>query len=594
MSILCFADMRQFFKQIAASAVGMFLGSLAALLTLPIFFAVVFKVSQTGLAPIEDKSVLHLDLHGRLVEKARPLDFDFLSRSPFSEDERGTGLYELIRALELAKADPRVKGLFLQLREFEAGWASIEALRRAIKDFASGGKFVYAYGERMDEASYYLATAAERVFLQPQGDLELNGLAVREAFLKGLFQKLEMQPRIFRAGKFKAAVEPLLFEKMSEENRQQNQTLVDDLWAVAREAFRRPGKLDDDAVDRAAAGLEVNSAQDALDKGLVHQLAYEDEVLDLLAERTVGAGQDPRYATPGQLLREPRKPASAQNRIAVIFAEGEIVPGSGDRRSIGSKAFVEALDEARSDEKVKAIVVRINSPGGDALASDVIWRELSVADKDLPVVASMGDVAASGGYYMAAGARYIFAEAGTLTGSVGVFGVLFDTEDFFRNKLGVSFDRVVSHPYADIGNSNREMTEFEREKIQSGVERVYGRFVDVVRESRKLGEGSDPATFAEGRVWSGLRAKELKLVDEIGGLGSAVKKAAELAGVSDYSLDLYPRDKDPVKQLVQMLSGETARALVKGTPFEGARERLSTVPFKPGIYARLPFDLKIR
>lgn len=586
--------MKQFLKQVAASALGMTLGALAAFIIIPVLIALMFKVAQTGVERIEEKSILHLDLHGRLVERAKPLDFDFLSRFPFSEDERGTGLYELTRSLELAKTDSRVQGLFLELHDLDAGWASIETLRRAIKDFAQTGKFVYAYAETMDEATYYLASAAERVFLQPNGDLELNGLAVSEAFLKGLFQKLEMQPRIFRVGKFKAAIEPLVLEKMSDENRQQNQTLVGDLWTVIREGFIRPGQLDPETIDTIASGLEVNSAQDAMERGFIHQLAFQDEVLDILSEKTVGLDEKPRYVTPGQLLREPKSRSTAQDKIAIIFAEGDIVSGTGDRNSIGSRAFVEALEEARSDENVKAIVVRINSPGGDALASDVIWRELSVTDKEIPVVASMGDVAASGGYYIAAGARHIFAEAGTITGSIGVFGLLFDTEDFFRNKLGVGFDRVVSHPYADIGAANREMTEFERGKIQSSVERVYGRFVDVVRESRKLGEDADAGAFAEGRVWSGLRAKELKLVDEIGGLDAAVKKAAELAGAVKYDLDLYPREQEPMKQILEMLAGETAEALIKGTPLELVRARFSSLPFKPGVYTRLPFDLKVR
>ncbi|MCM2280281.1 MAG: signal peptide peptidase SppA [Bdellovibrionaceae bacterium] len=594
--------MKSFIKQVAASALGMVLGVCAALVIIPAIAALFFKLAQSGIGPIEDKSVLHLDLHGRLVEKARPLDFDFISTSPFSEDERGTGLYELTRALELAKTDSRIQGLYLELDGLETGWASIETLRRAIQDFSKSGKFVYAYAETLDEATYYLATAAERTFMQPNGDLEMNGLSVSTPFLKGLFEKLEMQPRIFRVGKFKAAIEPLILEKMSEENRQQNQTLVMDLWTVIREAFRQPGKLDDTSLDRIASELEVNSARDAFDKGLIHQLAYEDEVLDLLAEKTVGPEEDVRYVTPGQLLRETKAKSgttsgassTAKDKIAILFAEGEIVSGSGDRNSIGSRSFVEALDEARSDEHVKAIVVRINSPGGDALAADVIWREISVTNEEIPVVASMGDIAASGGYYMAAGARQIFAEAGTLTGSIGVFGILFDTEDFFRNKMGVNFDRVVSHPYADIGSFNREMTEFEREKIQGQVERVYHRFVQVVRDGRKLPETVDASAFAEGRVWSGLRAKELKLIDEIGGLDAAVRKAAEFAGIADYSLDIYPRDEDPFKRFLELLSGETARALLQGTPLSQLRETVSALPLRSGVYARIPFDLKVR
>lgn len=586
--------MKQFFKQMMASALGMIIGLWLAFLIVPLIIVVFFKAMQGAVEPIQEKSVLRLDLHGRLVEKARPLDFDPFSLSPFSMSERGTGLYEVTKALEMAKKDKRIQGLLLKLDGLDAGWASIEALRRAILDFGQSGKFVYAYAETMDEATYFLATAAERIFLQPNGGLEMNGLAMEQAFMKGLLQKLEVQPRIFRVGKFKAAIEPLTLDKMSEDNRQQNQMLLTDIWAIVREGIRKPGRLEPDAIDKMASGLDIVTAQDAFDKGFVQQLAYDDEVAALLSEKTVGPDEPPRYVSAGQLLREPRAMKRVKEKIAVFFVEGEIVGGYGGRGLAGSRAFVEDLEDARSDENVKAIVVRVNSPGGDALASDVIWRELSVTDQEIPVVASMSDVAASGGYYVAAGARHIVAEAGTLTGSIGVFGVLLDAEDFFRNKLGVSFDRVVSHPYADIGSFNREMTEFEREKIQSSVESVYGRFVSVVRDSRKLGNDIEASAFAEGRVWSGLRAKEMRLVDEIGGLDTALKRAALIAGLEHYEVDFYPREEEPLKRLAELLAGETVRAVLAGTPFERAWQSLVAVPLKSGTYARIPFDVRIR
>jgi len=600
-------SMKQMIKSIFASALGTFFGILTFLVIGPILIGVMVHVFQGRTEPVLDKSVLVLDLHGELVEKSRPLDFNFFSSDPFSEDERAVGLFELSHALRQAKTDSRIVGVYVRIRNFQAGWAAAEALRREILEFRNSGKFVYAYSEILDESTFFLATAAEKIFLQPNGEMEFNGLALSMPFLKGLLQKLEIEPRIFRIGKFKAAVEPLTLEKMSEENRQQNQTLVNDVWAVARQAYRNPEKLaQNEDIDRIAAGLEVISPNQALAAGMVQQLAFEDEVRDLMAEKTVGKNEDPRFVSPGQLIGPllGKKPSPLKNKVAIIFAEGEIVQGSSLRGTIGAKGFIEALEEARADENTKAIVVRINSPGGDALASDVIWRELSITDAEIPVVASLGDIAASGGYYIAAGAREIVAEASTITGSIGVFGVLLNSEDFFRNKLGVSFDRVVSHPYADIGNANRPMTEFERERIQSNVERVYTRFVEVVKSSRKLGDDVDPAMFAEGRVWSGMRAKELKLIDQIGGLDSAVRKAAELAELGEnYELDVYPRPEEPFKQIMQMLSGQTVEAMVG---FFGVSEAKSVLAelrksnnkwseslWKSGVYARLPFELKI-
>ncbi len=588
--------MKQFFKKVLASAIGMFLGLLAALIFIPLVIAIFVKGMQGRIEPIEDKSVLLLDLHGRLVEKARPLDFDFFSRSPFSDDERGTGLYELTKAIDIAKKDKRIKGLYLQIGHIEAGWATTEALRRAILDFRTSEKFVYAYSESYDERTYYLATAADKIFMQPNGDIEFNGLEMISPFLKGLFVKLDVQPRIFRVGKFKAAVEPLILDKMSDENREQSKTLVDDLWTVVKTEIAGPRKLSPEAIDLLAEGLKISSAEEALAAKLVDQLAFEDEVKDLISQDTVGIDEDPEFVTPGQLLHNLGiETTTGKNKIAVVFAEGEIVGGSGDLDSIGSREFVETLDEARQDEDVKAIVLRVNSPGGDALASDVIWRELAITDKEIPVVSSMGDVAASGGYYIAAAGREIFAENATITGSIGVFGIMFGMEDFWAKKFAINFDRVVTHPYSDIGSSTRPMTEAEQARIQSDVERVYTRFVSVVRDSRKLDKDLDPGMFAEGRVWSGTRAKTLKLVDHIGGLQDAIKRAAELAELGDdYELETYPKPEEPFQMLFELVSGETARSIFSREGLlREVRNAVGGFPFTSGVYARLPFDLHV-
>ncbi len=591
--------MKNFFKNIAVTIIGVFIALLLFVMIVPAVVMTVTKMAQDREGAIQEKSILHVKVKGPFEEYARPFDFDiFAGGSPFSQDNRALPLFETIAGIDAAKDDKRIQGLYLEIRHFEAGWAGVSELHRAIKSFAEAGKFVYAYGDSFDEKSYYLATAAEKIFMAPAGELELNGLSVSSTFLKGLLEKLDVQPRIFRVGKFKAAVEPLIANKMSEENRLQNKTLVDDIWGIARKEISRFAGEKPDSIDEAAGDLRIRSAENAADNGFITELSYEDQVEDLMKEKTVGKEEELRLVHPIHLLHEDRAVGeSADKKIAIVFAEGEITSGSGTRDSVGSEGIVADLQEAAEDENVKAIVVRVNSPGGDALASDVIWRKIKKIDETIPVIVSFGDVAASGGYYMSAGARYIVAEATTITGSIGVFGVLFDTEKFFRGKLGVEFDQVGTHPYADIGNFNREMTELEKQVIQESVTRVYGRFLTVVREGREFKDANKVEELAEGRIWSGLRAKELGLVDELGGLSLAIEKAAQLGSVSKpYPIEVFPRNDDPISILLERFAVESRvilpEWLLKLSAHAG--EYAKTLDVKPGAYARMLYDLEIR
>jgi len=351
--------------------------------------------------------------------------------------------------------------------------------------------------------------------------------------------------------------------------------------------------------------MEATSANQAKKLGLVTDLMFEDEVEDLMRDDTVGKDKEIELVTPGRLLRGQKPKALGKGKkIALIFAEGDIESGPGGNESIGSEGLRQDLVDLKADKNVAAVVLRVNSPGGDALASDVIWRELMITDEEVPVVASMGDVAASGGYYIASAARHIFAEPTTITGSIGVFGVLFNSEKFFRNKAGVSFDRVVTHPHADIGNSNRPMTKDEAAIIQGDVERVYKRFLDVVQESRGYEKREDLESIAEGRVWSGLRAKEIGLVDELGGLNQAIAKAAELAQLGkDYEIEIFPKEVDPFTRLIEQFSGDML-SRVFGTESVAVVQRLGEIAKRiPAqarklrshvlIQARMPADLQI-
>jgi len=607
--------MKSFFKNILSTVIGMIVATVITGLIFVAFIALLIQGAGHGAsASVEKNSILHLRMRGELIDKHRPLDFEiFGDRSIFKED-RTLGLWEMTRAIEAAKSDKRIDGIYLEIRDFDAGWASLTALHDKIEEFRRDShKWVYAYGDTYSSKAYYLATSADKIFVQPYGELEFQGLSMSEPFVKGLLDKLEVEPKIFRVGKFKAATEPLFLDHMSPENRKQNQDLLDDVWTVIRKATSVSQKLDEKRVDEIAANLLGVSAADAKKVGLVADTMFEDEVEDAMKDMTIFKDKKPsdkdkddkddelRFVSAGQLLHDSRAQASlkgkGKKKIAVIFAEGEIGSGEGGRDSIGSESFREDLMDAREDEDVEAIVVRINSPGGDALASDVIWREMMKTDEQLPVVISMGDVAASGGYYMASAGRYIFAEPTTITGSIGVFGLMFNFQKFLNHKVYTNFDRVVTHPYADIGDGTRPMTPFEAKQIQSQVERTYKRFLDVVQEGRGYEKREDLESIAEGRVWSGSRALDLGLVDEMGGLDKAIKKAAEFASLKDhdYSIEIFPSDSDSLMQFLERFSGDTIESWMG--PQMMARLHLLQVYLpsmpKPGVYTRMMKSIDI-
>lgn len=591
---------QSFFTSVLGSFFGSFFGVgfaiFAAMIVIPTLLIVAFSGQRYAVVePVKDKSILHIDLQGSLEEKRRPMNFNLLGgRSIF--DERTVGLYELNEAIDLAKADKRVYGIYLTIRDFNAGWASITSLRRKLQEFTASGKWVYVYAERLNEMGYYLATAASQIFLQPHGDMEFNGLAAQEMFLKGLAEKLDIQPVIFRVGKFKSAVEPFTRDSMSAENREQTLTLIDDIWKEVLSAGAAVAKTEPEQINEIASSLRVASAESAKAEKLVHETAFADLVEDRMRAFTVGKDNDLELVSPSRLLRDSsqKKRGRSKKKIAVIFADGEIRSGGSAPDVIGSTDLREEILNARSDDDVVAIVLRVNSPGGDALASDVIWRELRQSDEELPVVVSMGDVAASGGYYIASAARYVFAEPTTVTGSIGVFGLLFNTEKFFKNKAGIRFDRAVTNPYADMGSSMREMTSHETQVIQGEVDRIYQRFLDVVQQSRGYEEKRDLEAIAEGRVWSGTRARELGLVDELGGLDQAIVKAAEYAEVKDYTVEVLPSETDSLKFWLEKLSEEMRIAI-----FGGVARKVKAVGEmfddhqKVKIRARLPFDIEI-
>lgn len=593
-------SVKNFIVNAFGSFFGSFFGTLFAVfisfILLPvIIIGLIAGQRHAVIEPIKDKSILHLDIRGTIKEKRRPIGFDLFG-GDWGLQDPPIGLFELNRAIDLAKKDSRIHGIYMTIRQFDAGWAAVSSLRRKLVEFAETGKWIYVYADRLNEMGYYLATAGTQIFLQPHGEIEFNGLAAHETFLKGLADKLEVEPIIFRVGKFKSAVEPFVQEKMSEENREQLSALIGDIWKEVLTAAAEVAKKDQSQIDELATSLQIVSAQSAKDAGFVHETAFADVVEDRMRAFTVGRGEELEFVNPGRLLRESAslKKRRAKKKIAVIFAEGEIHSGKGGTDTIGSEDLREEVKNARQDEDIVAIVLRVNSPGGDALASDVIWRELRLSDEEIPIIASMGDVAASGGYYIASAARYIFAEPTTITGSIGVFGLMFNTEKFFKNKVGISFDRAVTNPHADMGSFTRPITPTETKVIQSEVERIYKRFLDVIQESRGYEERKDLEEIAEGRVWSGIRARELGLVDELGGLDQAIAKAAEYANVKDYTIEVFPSDVETLRMIFERFAEDvTIRVFGERVKEVKAISRILDER-KPVIRARLPFDLTIK
>lgn len=552
---------KSFFKSMVASLLGILAAIFIAAFVIPMIFATVFSTSNWAKRePIESKSVLHLLLDGEIVDSAPTVE------SILEDGRAKIRLQRLIRAIRLAREDARIVGVVVDLRNPSMGWASATAIRRELLAFKEAKKFSFTYADRMNEMGFYIASGTDRTVMQPYGDVEMDGLASEIPFMKGLFSKLEVKPTIFRVGKFKAAVEPFILDKMSEENREQTRVLLEDIWSEARKGIAAAAKVSEEELDGWMSGLAIKSVDDAKRVRLVSDLMFTDE-FDTLVRSAAGWAPDAsqQFVSVARMALEGRKTSSkGKRKLALLIAEGEIVKGQGGRGQIGDDTFLSALYEIEEDPDVAAVVVRINSPGGDALASDILWRKMTVMDEKRPMVASLGDIAASGGYYMAVGARHIVAEPTTITGSIGVFGLLFNAESLFKNKLGVLFDRVATHKHSDHGGITRALTGEESASIQSSVERVYRRFINVVAQSRGFEKIEDLEAMAEGRVWSGTRAVQMGLVDELGGLDRAIAKAAELAGLGDdYVIETFPKPIDHFSKFFEALAdgSDTAAAV---------------------------------
>jgi protease-4 len=587
-----------FLKQILASAIGTFVAfGIFSLLSIFIVFGIIgfFVASHGGGSEssvvVEDKSILFINVEGEIAERRGAVDV--VQEVLYDEKPKTIGLYEMREALAEAAKDKKIKGIYLRLRYAESGWAKIETLRNLLKKFKKSGKFIIAYSEAYDEKLYYLATVANEILMYPLGEFEFNGIFSQSMFFKKTLAKLEVEPTLIRAGKFKSAGEMITQEKMSDENRLQVTELTQGLWnTVLAQIVEEQKQLTVEQLNQWAEKLEVFSAKTAYNAKLVSQLVPVEEVEKKLLQKSgLKADDEVRlvaWNSYADTAVATRSFLSKKDKVAVILAEGEIQMGSGSNNgTIYSDELSSLIRELDKDKEVKAVVLRIDSPGGSALASDVIWRSLEYLKKHKKVVASFSDVAASGGYYIAAGADYIYAEPTTITGSIGVFGMLFNAEKFFDNKLGITFDGVKTHSSADIMSNSRTLTEFEKNRIQEEVTDIYGTFLGVVQQGRKKFEDKEAVReVAEGRVWLGTKALEIGLVDGMGSLDAAIAKAASLAGLKSYDVILYPDEKRWIDKVMDSLSG----ASIVPTWLQKIFIR---DPKQEIFWARWPFDVKL-
>jgi protease IV len=536
------------------------LGFILSIVVLFFFFIVIISAAVSSLGSekvsIDNNSVLHFTLNEPIRERSSANPFDDIDFNSF-KSKKQPGLNDILMELEKASLDPKIKGIYLDVPNVKGGMATLEEIRNALIKFKKSGKFIYSYADDYSQGSYYLASVSDKIFLNPQGIVTLNGLMTELMFFKGTLEKLEIQPQIIRHGKYKSAIETFILDKMSPENREQIAGFVDPIWNHLATNIAKARNLDVDAVKNMADSLEVRDADIALKLKLVDQLAYFDEFTAAVNAKTGNKSNEKinlvtlnKYNKTG----DPVKKKYSKDRIAVIYATGEIGEGEGDENSIGSDGLSEAIRSARVDEKVKAIVLRVNSPGGSALASEVIWREVSLAKKVKPVIVSMGNVAASGGYYISCAADVIVAQPNTITGSIGVFGLLFNAQNMLKNKLGITVDTYKTGAYTDLGTITRSMSGSEVAIMQKSVDRVYDVFTSRVASGRHLSQEAVDS-IGQGRVWSAIDAKRIGLVDEFGGLDDAIAIAAKKAGLSDYKIKTLPEQKNAMESLLEDLGG---------------------------------------
>lgn len=574
-----------FLRNLLATIVGLIIFTLLGVFML---IGIAASSSSEKIPTVKDNSVLFFPMMGVLEERA--VEDPVLSI--LSDDPAPQSLLDIISAINYAKNDERIKGIYIEPRYLQGNYAGLQEIRDALIDFKKSEKFVYAYGEYISESDYYVASVADSLFLNPTGAIEFNGLDVNISFFKGLFEKLDIEPQIFRVGEFKSYVEPYIRKDLSEQNRLQYTELLGSLYNTYLTNVSQSIRIPVEKLSVISDQMQVSLPKDASDAGLVHKVGYEDELKDVMKNRiNVEEDDDLEVIKMGQYIQVVNADKGySRNRIAVIVAEGNIVMG-GDEGIVGKK-FAEEIRKARENDKVKAIVMRVNSGGGSMTASDQIWRELMLTKGKKPIIASMGGAAASGGYYIAMPADKIVAQPNTITGSIGIFGMWFNFGKFLENKIGITHDVVKTGEYSDLYTVTRSLSDGERAIIQRMVNEGYEVFTQKVADARGM-PLEELKKIAGGRVWSGEQALSNGLVDHLGGFYDAIDMAAEAAGIADeYTISYYPKEKQFIEEFLEKMNVRIKTALF-GVEIDPLLQQAKKLQNLKGIQARLNGDLRI-
>lgn len=580
--------MLQFLKYVFATLVGMFLFFVIGIL---ILVGIAASAGTEEPAKLEANSVLKLDLNYDIPEKTVDNPFAALSIGNM-KPKKAIGLTEILESIKKAKTDDNVKGIYLELGLNDNGYATLQAIRNALIDFRKSGKFVYGYGEILSQKAYYLATAADKIYLNPNGGMELKGFGREIMYYKGLFEKLGIEVQDFHCGAYKSAIEPFVRDNMSEPNRQQLTHLYNGVYSQFLSDIATARKIDTATLNTIINELQAETPQADKDLNLVDDVLYFDQVVDVMKSKVgVDKKKDLTLVELGKYTTTIEKKLEGDNKIAVVYAEGEIVDGEGKDGQIGGDDYAKLIAKLRKDENVKAIVLRINSPGGSALASDIMWRELILAKKEKPLVISFGDVAASGGYYMACMGDRIFAQPNTITGSIGVFGLLPNAGKMLKDKLGITTDEVEITKHGVLGGITKPLDAEESAMAQRNVEKTYREFKERVAQGRNK-DTAYIETIAQGRVWTGTQGLANGLVDEIGGLDEAIAFAAKKANLKDYRTKAYPEEKSFSDKLADSF-GDAKTNMIKeelGKEYE-VYKTVQWLKTTKGVQMRMVYDL---
>jgi protease IV len=592
--------MKEFFKFTLATITGIIVTSIIGFLFLMMVIGALIASTEKTVV-VENQSMLSIKLDNLIVDRAPNDPFSDLNIPGFGSAKK-VGLDQIISSIEKAVDDDRIKCIYLDLSMVNGGMAAVEEIRNALIAFKdSTDKPIYAYGDMFDQKAYYLATVADKLVLNPQGAIDFRGLGGEITFFKNALEKLGVEMQIVRHGKFKAAVEPLMLEKMSDENREQTMVYLNSMWNQMLKGISEKRNIPVEKLNELADDvLTFRRGEKALEAGLVDALMYKDEVLDDLREITeIASGKGIPVIGVSNYAKAPakkgKKSTFSRDKIAVIYASGDIGMAMMGSEGISGDKLSREIRKVRQDSSFKAIVLRIDSPGGSAYDSEIIWREVKLAADTKPVVVSMGNVAASGGYYIACAADKIVAQPNTITGSIGVFGTIPNAGELLNKKLGITTDVVKTNKHSDMVSLTRKMTDFERDLMQAYVENIYDVFLERVADGRNMTKEAVDE-IGQGRVWSGENALEIGLVDELGGLDLAIKLAAELSGLEKYRTVDLPALTDPFQEFLKGGSDNVRARILKSTMGESVKyyELVERAGKMNGVYTLLPYSIDIR